>query len=168
MVGRPAGGLFRRHVFGSAHDMAQRRVGDPAKQLRDAEVGQLHGDPLGTTACGPGPGHSSPGPGNVRHARQRLVCAGRRLRHEQVRRLQVSVHDAVVVCDLERPSDLQRHGDRLPPGEPAAAAEKLFEALATDQFHREEGLVVLLAKCEQSDDPGMPQILEDIDFGIEP
>ena len=78
------------------------------------------------------------------------------------------MHDAVVVCDLERPSDLQRHGDRLPPGEPAAAAEKLFEALATDQFHREEGLVVLLAKCEQSDDPGMPQILEDIDFGIEP
>ena len=78
------------------------------------------------------------------------------------------MHDAVVVCDFEGPRDLERHGDRLPPGEPAAAAEKLFEALAPDQFHREEGLVVLLAKCEQSDDPGMPQILEHIDFGIEP
>ena len=161
MVSRSAGGLFRRHVFGSAHDMAQRRVGDSAEQLRDTEVGQLHGDPLGTNGCGVGSG-------NAGHARQRLVGAGSWLRHEQVRRLQVSVHDALVVCDLEGPRDLDRHGERLPPGEPAAAAEKLFEALAPDQFHREEGLVFLLAKCEQSDDPGMSQILEDIDFGIEP
>ena len=36
------------------------------------------------------------------------------------------------------------------------------------RLHREEGLVILLAKREQPDDSGMTKILEGIDLGIEP
>ena len=44
MVDRPAGGLFRGHVFGRANDMAECRLGDAAEELGDAEVGVQVGE----------------------------------------------------------------------------------------------------------------------------
>ena len=78
------------------------------------------------------------------------------------------MHDALVVGRLERPADLDRHGNRLPPAEPAAAAQELFKALAANEFHREEGLFVLFAKREQADDPRMPQVLECVNLCFKP
>ena len=55
MIDQPAGRLFRRHVFSSAHDMAEGRMANPAKELGDPEVGQLHADFFGAIRRGLAP-----------------------------------------------------------------------------------------------------------------
>lgn len=84
MIDRPTGRLFRCHVFSSAHDMAQGRMANPTKQLGDPEVSQLYGDFFGTPSSG-------------------LNSDRQFIGNEQVRWLQIPVHDALVVSRLEPP-----------------------------------------------------------------
>ena len=156
MIDRLARGLLRRHVFGGADDTAVGRVPGRAEELRDAEVGQFdRGKGLVVDRLGGG---------------RRGVTLDGCIRHgdQQVRRLQVTVDDAVIVGHLERSGDRQRGGDGFPPGKPPAGPQDLFEALATHQFHREIGLAVLLAEREQLHDPGMPEALEGVNLRGEP
>jgi hypothetical protein len=72
-------------------------------------------------------------------------------RHHHVRRLQVTVHHAALVCRRqrlrERDPQVQHARDRQPAG-----AHQLGEALALDQLHRQEAnAVVLLHRVEHHD-----------------
>ena len=142
MIDLLAHGLFWCHVFSRAHDVAQRRVRRAAEELRDSEIGELDGGRVVGIATGS-------------------------VGDEQVRGLEIAMHDAVVVGHLERPCDLSGDRKRLPPREPAASSQDLLEALAPDQLHRKVGLVVLLPKCQQPHDSWVPQALERVDLGLE-
>ena len=87
---------------------------------------------------------------------------------QQVRGLEIPVHDSLVMGGLEGPRDLAGDGNRLLPTEGAACLEGLLEAAARYEFHREEWHSLVFAEGDQADDARMPQPLERLDLGLEP
>nr|WP_236644646.1 hypothetical protein [Sorangium cellulosum] len=131
-VDAPRRGLLGRHVLGRPHDR-DRGPGRPlprAGRVRDAValaavVGQALREPeIEQLQAGFGDGGRGLG--------------AARARQEQVLGLDVPVHEALGVRELERAQHLDRHGERVPPVDRGPAGEHGVERLALQQVHAAE------------------------------
>ena len=124
----PARGLLGRHVGERPHDVAGLREDVAAGHQRDAEVRELRD------------------PGAV------LVAVGA----DDVRRLDVTVHDAARMRVLERVAERHPDQDDIAVGE-VAAGEQLGERAPADELGHEVDRVLVAAGLVQRDDPGVRQ-----------
>ena len=89
------------------------------------------------------------------------------LGQHQIRRLQVAVHDAVFVGILQRIARLDGKVDDFAPGHAAAIENDLLERLALDELHGDVRGAAKPAHGKESDDVGVPELLEDLGFALE-
>ena len=142
MVHGPAGPLFRGHVLRRACGRGPEGVGPAQAPRRD----------LGWCRCGPGregaTGRGGPeqlGDAEIGHFHPALLV------EQQVLRLDVAVHHAVVVGVLERFADRRHDGQRLFRGEPAGR-HRLAQVDPVDVLHHQVVEPARLAEIVDGDD----------------
>ena len=84
-----------------------------------------------------------------------VIFAGPLGSHHDVRRLDVAVHDAVLVRVGEALGDLRRDRHRLRHGDALALAHQRAQLDALDVLHRHEDHLARLADVVHGDDVGM-------------
>ena len=140
MVGvRVGGNLLGRHV-----GRGTERVADSCQALAVERSGRR--ERLGNSKVGDGSGAT---------------------RDEHVVRLDVPVHDAVLVCVRERPCDVPQHGDGVDHRDRLAAIQPAAERVAGDVGHREVGKPVRFARREHRDDMRVLELRRDEDLAME-
>ena len=120
--------------------------GDRAGGLlgRDVGGGAEHRTGRGELADHGGPGDAEVG------QHERAVRA-----YQQVARLDVAVHDAVLVCGLQRVGGLRDQRHRAGRGEPADPAQRARQRVALDVLHDQEGELLVAAVVVDVDDAGV-------------
>ena len=83
---------------------------------------------------------------------------GRELVRDDVRRLQIAVHDSQIVGELQRRTERRHDLLHLRDRHPAVCGELLFQGLPVEQFHDQERVILVVhVEVENRDDVGMAE-----------
>src|SRR5208337_620515 len=89
-------------------------------------------------------------------------------RDHQVRGLEVPVDHALVMSVLKGIAKLDRQIDDLAPGQLSSILEHPLQGHALHVLHREVGRSLESSTGQPANDVGMPELLEDLCFALEP